>query len=99
MEKKSRRAFLKESSAAALGLSWGGSLLATACTGEAGGQGIGAKQRTVLGWEAEPPLFVDGTLLFADEKVHLPYPQGSCFRFGRSIHGSLPTKTIWADLG
>ncbi|MFC1575317.1 sulfate reduction electron transfer complex DsrMKJOP subunit DsrO [Gemmatimonadota bacterium] len=41
MEKKSRRAFLKESSAAALGLSWGGSLLATACTGEAGGQGHG----------------------------------------------------------
>ena len=42
MEKKSRRAFLKETSAAALGLSVGApAVLATACSGEAGAQDHG----------------------------------------------------------
>jgi molybdopterin-containing oxidoreductase family iron-sulfur binding subunit len=39
MEKKSRRAFLKETGAAALGLSWGVPLMTSACGPEAGAQG------------------------------------------------------------
>jgi molybdopterin-containing oxidoreductase family iron-sulfur binding subunit len=41
MEKKSRRTFLKETAGAALGLSYGGSLLAAGCTGSGDGHGGG----------------------------------------------------------
>ncbi len=40
-EKKSRRAFLKETGAAALGLTWGAPLIASACTRAAGAQAHG----------------------------------------------------------